>query len=183
MAMVVVKWSTCLPSTMTNWVRIPIKPTVFSVKFVFEKNKNKLKEARLVNFFKKSNKIHFKNALKKRLHVEMCSQEAKYGSRVDRTLNAPLCYEKEDPFVLFKEILWPNWVTKIRPTLASSLDPFSYKKFRVEKHSDWQKPVTWLAFNQSICFASYLSNCSTLIGKTCHVTCIQPIKMLCFLFE
>ena len=98
MAMVVVKWSTCLPSTVTNWVRIPIKPTVFSVKFVFEKNKNKLKEARLVNFFKKSNKIHFKNALTKRLHVEMCSQEAKYGSRVDRTLNAPLCYEKEVSF-------------------------------------------------------------------------------------
>ena len=77
----------------------------------------------------------------------------------------PSVMKRKYPFVLFKEILWPNWVTKIRPTLASSLDPFSYKKFRVEKHSDWQKPVTWLAFNQSKCFASYLSNYSSLLHK------------------
>ena len=183
MAMVVVKWSTCLPSTMTNWVRIPIKPTVFSVKFVFEKNKNKLKEARLVNFFKKSNKIHFKNALKNVSMLKCVLRKQNMALVWTGPSMLPSVMKRKYPFVLFKEILWPNWVTKIRPTLASSMDPFSYKKFRVEKHSDWQNPVTWLAFNQSKCFASYLSNCSTLIGKTCHVTCIQPIKMLCFLFE
>ena len=33
------------PSTSTIRVRIPLTPTVFSVKFVFEKNENKQKEA------------------------------------------------------------------------------------------------------------------------------------------
>ena len=42
-AVVVVKWSACLPSTLTIWVWIPLMPTVFSVKFVFEKNKSKQK--------------------------------------------------------------------------------------------------------------------------------------------
>ena len=42
---VVVKWSTFSPSTLTIRVRIPLKPTVFSVKFVFEKKENKQKEA------------------------------------------------------------------------------------------------------------------------------------------
>ena len=42
---VVVKWSACSPSTPTIRVRIQLTPTVFSVKFVFEKNKNKQKEA------------------------------------------------------------------------------------------------------------------------------------------
>ena len=35
----------CLPSTLTIRVRIPLKPTVFSVKFVLEKNENKQKVA------------------------------------------------------------------------------------------------------------------------------------------
>ena len=32
-AVVVVKWSECSPSTVTIRVRIPLMPTVFSVKF------------------------------------------------------------------------------------------------------------------------------------------------------
>ena len=41
----VVKWSASSPSTPTIQVRILLKPTVFSAKFVFEKNENKQKEA------------------------------------------------------------------------------------------------------------------------------------------
>ena len=36
-AVVVVKWSACSPSFPTIRVRIPLKPTVFSTKYVFEK--------------------------------------------------------------------------------------------------------------------------------------------------
>ena len=39
--MVVVKWSACSPSPPTIRVRILLTSTVFSVKFVFEKNKIK----------------------------------------------------------------------------------------------------------------------------------------------
>ena len=42
---VVVKWSACSPTTPTIRVRIPLKPEKFFVIFVFEKNKNKQKEA------------------------------------------------------------------------------------------------------------------------------------------
>ena len=41
----VVKWSACLPSTLTIQVRIPLEPTVSLVNFVFEKNTNIQKEA------------------------------------------------------------------------------------------------------------------------------------------
>ena len=44
-AVVVVKWSACLPSTSTIDVQIPLKLTIFSIKFVFEKSANKQKEA------------------------------------------------------------------------------------------------------------------------------------------
>ena len=40
-AVVVVKWSASLPSTLTIRLRIPLKPKVSSVKFVFEKNKKR----------------------------------------------------------------------------------------------------------------------------------------------
>ena len=40
----VAMWSACLPSTPTFRIQIPLKPTVFSVKFMFE-NENKQKEA------------------------------------------------------------------------------------------------------------------------------------------
>ena len=43
--MVVVPWLACLPSTLTFWVRFPLKPTVCSVKFVFDKNRNEQKGA------------------------------------------------------------------------------------------------------------------------------------------
>ena len=39
-AVLVVKWSACSPYTPTIRVRIPLKPAVFHVKFVFEKNEN-----------------------------------------------------------------------------------------------------------------------------------------------
>ena len=52
--MVVVKWSACSPSTPTILVRIPLKPTVFSVPFVLEKNENKEKEAHLKKLLKRS---------------------------------------------------------------------------------------------------------------------------------
>ena len=39
--MVVVEWSAGSPSTTMIRVRIPLMPTVFSVKYVFEKNENK----------------------------------------------------------------------------------------------------------------------------------------------
>ena len=39
-----VKWSACSPSALTVQVRIPLKLTIFSVKFVLEKNENKQKE-------------------------------------------------------------------------------------------------------------------------------------------
>ena len=48
----VVKWSTCSPSTLTIRVRILLKPTAFSVQFVFEKNENKQKEAGIGPFEK-----------------------------------------------------------------------------------------------------------------------------------
>ena len=51
---VVVEWSACSPSTLTIRVRIRLKPTVFSVKFGFEKNENKQKEAGVRPFFKKT---------------------------------------------------------------------------------------------------------------------------------
>ena len=51
--MVVVKWSACLPSIPTIWVRIPLKPTVNSVKFVFEKRKNEKKRPGWPIFLKK----------------------------------------------------------------------------------------------------------------------------------
>ena len=44
--MIVVKWSACLPSTLTIRVRIPLKPTIFPAKYVFEKNENKQKRGR-----------------------------------------------------------------------------------------------------------------------------------------
>ena len=50
-AVVVVKWSACSPSTPTIRVWIPLKPTILSVKFVFEKNTNKQKEAAVDPFF------------------------------------------------------------------------------------------------------------------------------------
>ena len=49
-----VKWSAWSPSTPTIRDRNPLKPTVFSVNFVFEKNGNKQKEAG-VGPFKKWN--------------------------------------------------------------------------------------------------------------------------------
>ena len=51
-AVVVVKWSASLLSTLTFRVRIPLKITVFSVKFVFERNENKPKEAGVGPFLK-----------------------------------------------------------------------------------------------------------------------------------
>ena len=44
------------PSTSTIRVRIPLTPTVFSVKFVFEKNENKQKEAGVGPFLKNKQK-------------------------------------------------------------------------------------------------------------------------------
>ena len=46
-AVVVVKWFECSPSTPTMRVRILLKPTFFLQRFVFEKNENKQKEARV----------------------------------------------------------------------------------------------------------------------------------------
>ena len=51
MDVVVVKWSACSPSTPMIRVQIPLKPTVFSVTFVFEKNENKQKEVGVGPFF------------------------------------------------------------------------------------------------------------------------------------
>ena len=53
-AVVVVKWSACSPSTPTIRVQIPLKLRVFSVEFVFDRNENKQKEARVGPFFKKT---------------------------------------------------------------------------------------------------------------------------------
>ena len=53
--MVVVKWSAYLPSTLAIQVRILLTATVFSVKIVFEKNRNKQKETGLA-FFKTKTK-------------------------------------------------------------------------------------------------------------------------------
>ena len=49
----VVMWSAYFPSTPTIRVRIPLKPTVFSVKCVFETNENKQKRPVLAHFLKK----------------------------------------------------------------------------------------------------------------------------------
>ena len=56
---VVIKWSACSPSDPMIRVRIPLKPTVFSAKLMFEKNKNKQKEAMVGPFFQKINKLSF----------------------------------------------------------------------------------------------------------------------------
>ena len=42
---VVVKWSLGSPNTPKIQIRIPLQPTAFSVKFVFEKNDNKQRES------------------------------------------------------------------------------------------------------------------------------------------
>ena len=47
-------WSACSPSTPTIRVQIPLKHTVFSVKFVLKKNEIKQKEAGLAHFFEKN---------------------------------------------------------------------------------------------------------------------------------
>ena len=52
-AVVVVKRSVYSPSTLTIRVRILLTPTVFSVKFVFEKNEKKQKRGRGWPIFKK----------------------------------------------------------------------------------------------------------------------------------
>ena len=46
-AVVVVKWSACLPSTTTIWVRFPLKSTNFLQKMFVEKKGNRQKEAHL----------------------------------------------------------------------------------------------------------------------------------------
>ena len=56
-AVVVVKWSACSTSTPTIQVRILPTSTVFSVKFVFEKNENKQKRPGLAHFFKKIGRL------------------------------------------------------------------------------------------------------------------------------
>ena len=43
-------WSACLASTPTIRVRIALTSTVFSVKFVLEKNENKQKKAGFAHF-------------------------------------------------------------------------------------------------------------------------------------
>ena len=48
--MVVVKWSAFLPSTSSFLIQFPLKPTICWVKFVFENNENKQKEARFGPF-------------------------------------------------------------------------------------------------------------------------------------
>ena len=52
-AVVVVKWSACLPFTTAIQVRMLRTPTVFSVKFEIEKNKNKQKRGRGWTYYKK----------------------------------------------------------------------------------------------------------------------------------
>ena len=52
-AVVVVKWSACSPYTLTIRVRIPLKHTVFPLKFVLEKYENKQKESSVGPFFEK----------------------------------------------------------------------------------------------------------------------------------
>ena len=54
LAVVVVMWSACSTSTPTIRVRIPLTSTVYSVKFVFEKNENKQKRPGLAHFKKNS---------------------------------------------------------------------------------------------------------------------------------
>ena len=49
----VVKWSACLPSTPMIQVQILLKPTVFSVKFMFEKKEYKQKRGHVGPFYKK----------------------------------------------------------------------------------------------------------------------------------
>ena len=44
-AVVVVKWSACSPSLPTIRVRIPLKPTIFSVKLCLKRTKINKKEA------------------------------------------------------------------------------------------------------------------------------------------
>ena len=53
LAVVVVMWSACSTSTPTIRVRIPLTSTVYSVKFVFEKNENKQKRPGLAHFKKR----------------------------------------------------------------------------------------------------------------------------------
>ena len=51
---VVVKWSACSPSASTIRVRTLLKHIAFYVKFVFAKDKNKLKEAGVGSFLEKN---------------------------------------------------------------------------------------------------------------------------------
>ena len=52
-----VKWSACLPSTPTIWVRILLTPPIFSVKFVVETNENKEEKRPGLAHFKKVFKL------------------------------------------------------------------------------------------------------------------------------
>ena len=55
---VVVMRSACSPFTLTIRVRIPLKPTVVSVQFLFEKNENKQKVAGVGPFKKITMPFH-----------------------------------------------------------------------------------------------------------------------------
>ena len=53
MAVVVVKWSACSPSTPTIRVRIPLKPKVFSIILCLKRTKINKKRPGLAHFFLK----------------------------------------------------------------------------------------------------------------------------------
>ena len=74
-----VKWSADLSSTPTIRVRIPLTPSSFSVKFVFEKNENKQKEAGVGPFLKREDGFFTSPALISAFSVanSLLSQELK----------------------------------------------------------------------------------------------------------
>ena len=55
---VVDKWSACSTSILNDPSSNPLKPTVFSVKFVLEKTENKQKEAVVCPFFLKKTRAN-----------------------------------------------------------------------------------------------------------------------------
>ena len=78
----VVKWSACSPATLTIQVQIPLTSTVFSVKFVFEKEENRQKEVGVDTFLKKFSEIFrwLKLSIKKFYFLPFCYLDVEWPS-------------------------------------------------------------------------------------------------------
>ena len=98
-AVVVVKWSACLPSLRMIRVRISLTPTVFSVKNCAWINENKQKEAGVGPFLKKYVKLNFAQMNEPLRGILLL----KFGSQLPGRVSYRLCVCDLQYFFLFKK--------------------------------------------------------------------------------